>query len=314
MLKCVVLEGNIYLIIESDNCSSQYKSAQHFFDLQEISNENDIFIIRIFGIAGHGKGEVDHVGGLTKIAIRHEIARGDYLDSAADMVDFLIEKFGNCVNPRYSISEISCRDLEIERLKAKSRKYHTIDGSATFQVIVFSPGATEISAAPRLCVVCQECSAKYGSCSLFTSYPLVVMELNKTSLRSSINTTEINIDDDTTHAIAADSTSRDIVYFLEIIENSVSTDSIIDDYQHVVSPGQKYLEGHYLEYNNEDNKNYHYTITKSKKVFFYKECVVYLFVPFEISKKKVYLSEGLCRYDILPGTNRFVITLELFQF
>ena len=216
------------------------------------------------------------------------------------MVDFLIEKFGNCVNPSYSISEISCRDLEIVRLKAKSRKYHTIDGSATFQEIVFSPGATEIRAAPRLCVVCQECSAKYGSCSLFTSYPLVIMELNKTSLRSSINTTEINIDDDTTHeslvpgticAIAADSTSRDIVYFLEIIENSVSTDTIIDDYQHVVSPGQEYLEGHYLEYNNEDNKNYHYTITKSKKVFFYKECVVYPFVPFEISKKKVYLSK-----------------------
>ena len=94
------------------------------------------------------------------------------------------------------------------------------------------------------------CSAKYGSCSLFTSYPLVVMELNKTSLRSSINTTEINIDDDTTHEflvpgticpIAADSTSRAIVYFLEIIENSVSTDTIIDDYQHVVSPGQEYL-------------------------------------------------------------------------
>ena len=66
---------------------------------------------------------------------------------------------------------------------------------------------------------------------------------------------------------------------------------MIDDYQHLLSPGQEYLEGHYLEYNDEDNKKYHYTITKSKKVFFYKECVVYPFVSFEISKKKVYLSK-----------------------
>lgn len=46
------------VIVESDNCSSQYKSARHFSDMQDLSNRLDKKVIRIYGIAGHGKGEV----------------------------------------------------------------------------------------------------------------------------------------------------------------------------------------------------------------------------------------------------------------
>ena len=78
MLKSVVTENGIHLIVKSDNCSAQYKSAQHFFHLHELSTEKQIPIIRIYGIAGHGKGEVDHVGGLAKITIRREISGGGF--------------------------------------------------------------------------------------------------------------------------------------------------------------------------------------------------------------------------------------------
>ena len=57
------------IVIESDNCTSQYKSAQHFHDLQEISTKYNRMLVRVFGIAGHGKGEIDHFGGLAKVAI-----------------------------------------------------------------------------------------------------------------------------------------------------------------------------------------------------------------------------------------------------
>ena len=57
-------------IIESDNCSSQYKSAQHFDNIQNICNKIGVPIIRLFSVAGHGKGEVGHVGGLAKCSIR----------------------------------------------------------------------------------------------------------------------------------------------------------------------------------------------------------------------------------------------------
>ena len=45
-------------VIESDN-----SSAQHFYDIQQVSNKYEMSILRVFSIAGHGKGEVDHVGG-----------------------------------------------------------------------------------------------------------------------------------------------------------------------------------------------------------------------------------------------------------
>ena len=50
-------------IIESGNCSSQFKSAQHFDDLKHICNKMGVPIVWLFSVAGHGKGEVDHVGG-----------------------------------------------------------------------------------------------------------------------------------------------------------------------------------------------------------------------------------------------------------
>ena len=77
------------IVIESDNCSNQYKSAQHFFHLQELANIFKKDIIRIHGIAGHGKGEVDHVEGLEKVAIRQHIASGGFVQSSFEMIDFL---------------------------------------------------------------------------------------------------------------------------------------------------------------------------------------------------------------------------------
>ena len=55
------------IIIESDNCASQYKSGLHFHHLQEIANNYSNTVIRIYGIPNHGKGEVDHVGGTAKV-------------------------------------------------------------------------------------------------------------------------------------------------------------------------------------------------------------------------------------------------------
>ena len=90
-------------------------------------------------------------------------------------------------------------------------------------------------------------------------------------------------------AIAADNSSHDVVRFLQIIGIS-SSENIIDDYDHMITPGQEYLEGgHYLEKNREISKGYYFDVIKSKKVFCYKECILYPFVPFTLSKDKMYL-------------------------
>ena len=82
------------LVICSDNCCSQYKSAENFYNLQIIANKLETILIRIYGVANHGNGQVDCVGETAKIAIRNEVARtGTYYSSAGECVAFLKEKF-----------------------------------------------------------------------------------------------------------------------------------------------------------------------------------------------------------------------------
>ena len=52
------LEDFDSIIIESDNCRGQYKSAQHFYHMQQLANNLEKPIIRIYGVECHGKGEV----------------------------------------------------------------------------------------------------------------------------------------------------------------------------------------------------------------------------------------------------------------
>ena len=154
------------LVIESDNCSSQYKSAGHFYDIQELANGKNIVIIRIYGIAGHGKGEVDHVGGLTKVAVRTEIAAGEFFLDSESMVEFLDKKFRGNQNPLYFFKDIDHNKLESVRAEEQLRKHKTIEGSSAFQVIVFQPNSAVFRAAPRICL-CEHCKVSYGSCELF---------------------------------------------------------------------------------------------------------------------------------------------------
>ena len=74
------------IIIESGNCTTQYKLASHFFKLQQLSDVLCKPIICIWSIAGHGKGEVDHVGGIAKVTITQDIVGGMFFANAEEMV------------------------------------------------------------------------------------------------------------------------------------------------------------------------------------------------------------------------------------
>jgi len=54
------------IVTESDNCKVQYKSAKHIYDLQQLATKTNTKVIRVYSIQGHGKGEVDHVGGFSR--------------------------------------------------------------------------------------------------------------------------------------------------------------------------------------------------------------------------------------------------------
>ena len=95
------------------SCTSQYKSVQNFFDLQNLANEHHVKIIRIYGIPGHGKNETDCVGSVAKIAIRHAVTTGEFFPTSTDCVNFLTKKFESSYNPEYCIKEISPETLSL---------------------------------------------------------------------------------------------------------------------------------------------------------------------------------------------------------
>ena len=71
--------GGRFILVESDNCTAQYKCVAHFAKLQQLADDHNTTVIRIFSVAGHGKGEVDHVGGVAKVKVRREVAAGKKL-------------------------------------------------------------------------------------------------------------------------------------------------------------------------------------------------------------------------------------------
>ena len=85
----------------------------------------------------------------------------------------------------FHLSEIEAEELQERRKIARQNKYPTIDGSDSFQVMVFTPNSRTFRAAPYLCM-CDACKEEYGSCNLFTSYDLKTYQLKKIFLRSNI--------------------------------------------------------------------------------------------------------------------------------
>ena len=65
-----------------------------------------------FGIAGHGKSEVDHVGGLAKVAIQRETAAEKTFSNSFDMIECLRE-FTEKLNSSTISKDIKPPDLSL---------------------------------------------------------------------------------------------------------------------------------------------------------------------------------------------------------
>ena len=74
--------------------------------------------------------------------------------------------------------------MDEARCNAALKVCKTIEGSSSFQVMLFKPNSAIIRAASRICI-CDLCKVDYGSCKLFQDYTLQVQILKETLLRSS---------------------------------------------------------------------------------------------------------------------------------
>ena len=209
------MEKHDTILIESDNCSSEYKSSQHFCNIQELSNKLNKTIIRVYGAAGHGKGEVDHVGGLAKVSICHRVAAGEVFTNSSEIIEYLEKKFKDSTKPCYYFKEIDCSVLDQACSEASLQRFPTISGSSSFQIVIFKPNCEVFKAANRICM-CSQCQVDYGTCKEFSSYQIICKQLTKTHLRSNNNEAvddcqESDVSDfirlESFVAIAADNTS-----------------------------------------------------------------------------------------------------------
>ena len=292
-------------VIDSDNCGMQYKSAEHFEDMQDLSNQISTPIIRVYGIAGHGKGEVDHVGGLAKCSVRRYAGTGGLVLNANDCVAFLEDKFGMKSNPTFHLKEIDTEELKVRRELARQKKYPTINGSDNFQVMVFTPNSRTFKAAPYLCM-CDLCKEKYGSCSLFKSYDLKTYDLKKIFLRSKVSTAPTPADDqdetdptddfllpDTVCAVIPDETNNpnnESIWFIKVKDTCVALDAVTDDYGHTIPRGCEYVQGQFMEKIDFWTKGYICNLQTKKNTFFYKDIVAFRFVQFSRRKKGYFLA------------------------
>ena len=173
--------------------------------------------------------------------------------------------------------------------------------------MVFTPNSEYIKAATRLCI-CEICKLDYGSCPLFKSYELQVGLLKEPLLRSDnievSNTIKPASSDfflsGSVCAVAAESKCSDTVWFIKIIEECLTeSNTIVDDYGHQIAIGQSYLIGNYFEKEaRSSSKHGQMYKCMKKKVFFYKESVVYPFVNLE-SRKNNYFITNIDFYYVL---------------
>lgn len=86
-------------VIDSDNCTAQYKSGLNFHHYQQIADDYNKTLIKMYGIPSHGKGEVDHVGGTAKVVARRLAAAEFAFPGTDDITEALRDKFSDKTEP-----------------------------------------------------------------------------------------------------------------------------------------------------------------------------------------------------------------------
>ena len=266
-----------HYVIRSDN-AVHFKSAQCFFDLQEIANEFVSVIVRCYGITGHGKGEIDSCGGHIKNAIRKKIQTGSKVHNTDDCLAVLDEKFSDSTSPSYCFEKVESEDLVNQRNKLLKYDFKTVVGSSDFHVLVFTPFSKFFLASTVLCV-CDEClDRNYSSCPNFKEYFPVVTIYNKPVTRGEkVEVEEVEsstssvigsmVTKDSIFAVKAESSTHDFFLLLCTTEQQEHLDKepLTDTSGHAINLGDIYITGSYLEISEHGKKSITFSLKKSSK-------------------------------------------------
>lgn len=170
--------GSKFLVLSSDNCASQYKCVAAFNRLLQWVDEYDIEIIRHYGIAGHGKGEIDSCGGHVKEALRaSSLHVGDVFytaEEALSMISRHFEMYPSKVTRKfYNVAKEDLEDLP--QSKPGDFQLKKLPGSSLLHFMHFKKNKIIVS---QLACSCQNClHRKYDECAYKTPY-FVIESIN----------------------------------------------------------------------------------------------------------------------------------------
>ena len=286
-------------VIRSDN-ANHFKCAQCFYDLQIISDEFLATIVRVYGISGHCKGEVDSADRHIKNAIRNRIRAGDYILDTDDCLAALNEKFCDYTNPSYSFRKIEAEKLIEKRNEVLKLDFKRVDGTMDFHVLVFKPFQKFFHASNVICV-CENCiDRNYAACSNFKEYYPEVTVLSKPLTRyakvtieeeeeSTVSVMGGMVTEGSIFAVKADNATHDFFLFLCTKTQTAHGEKspLKDTFGHIIHLGELFITGVYLEIADYGKKCINYNVTRTE-VFVHSGTVFFPQVPVKTTKAGVY--------------------------
>ena len=148
------------------------------------------------------------------------------------MCNELEEYFSKNTHTSYVVEEITEEEIQDARKLSRSYLFGTIEGTRSFQVVVFKPNDTVFRAAQRICFCNSDNINTNASCNHYSEFELKANQLKVPSSRSMNtpietqheSTTEVEdtriefVQPDTVCAIAPSEKSRDPVWFVKIVK------------------------------------------------------------------------------------------------
>ena len=205
----------------------------------------NVKIIRIYGVAGQGKGLIDAISsfGVKSILRRAVIGLDQWFADSKKMCQYL--RFRN--DERMVYSNIDPKFVDKRKSEKKKMK---IKGCMLGHLFVYEPNSTKILMNEYLCD-CESClNLEFSSCK--KPVPSVG-EIDDDFLEECM----VDEDDDrqsriyefvstSSYASLLSCNASDPVYFVLVEKKCQATDKLQNRYGHVILPGELYLEGRCL--------------------------------------------------------------------
>ena len=263
-----------------DNCSTQYKCKWVFRFWSNLAKKLNIKIIIYYGVSGHGKGLVNAVVvfGVKSPLTRAVITQNLEYSCAKDIYEYLNNHFRDDESKLYSI-------LSPEEIS----KFVMVDSPLTItnymqlHMISYFPNGS-IQSKVNICPCASCIEGEFISCLIEKGKIVQVVDEasdNDDNDDSSESEFENDVSDDeseteayelraesvnsilnknTTIALYSASNSWELFYLCKVLDFGIADENMVDDYNHLIPKGSKYMKYQHYQKQNESYSGIHHKL------------------------------------------------------